>query len=123
VLCVAVLILCYPHVCCAGYDNSALAGYAAAAMTMRTQQAQPAYYGAPAAGGAPAGMQQVQGYGSQAGYGYPVAGGADDNGGRGPAQDNSGYGGGASDTQQGQYGAYRGQQAVQGRVDRSYRPY
>jgi hypothetical protein len=124
-----------------GYDNSALAGYASAAalsQQMRTQQPQQQQYYTTAG----AGMQQQQGYGAPAYGGYPTNGnqgmgaGGDESphaNGRGPVPDGGmgGYGQppqqqdmqGGGPQGQGQYGAYRGQSAVQGRVDRSYRPY
>mmetsp|Transcript_32494 Transcript_32494/g.64466 ORF Transcript_32494/g.64466 Transcript_32494/m.64466 type:complete len:529 (+) Transcript_32494:103-1689(+) len=111
------------------YDNSALAGYASAAAMSQQMRTQQPYYGAQP-GAAPV---QPQGYGAASAYGYApqgngmpdAEGGAD--GAPSHGQDPSGYGGANGQDPslgpQGQYGAYRGQNAAQGRVDRSYRPY
>lgn len=123
-----------------GYDSSALAGYGAAIQQqqqMRThqqappqQQQQPQGYYGSAAGVPP-------GYGAPAGYSMYAAAnggaGAEGNGqdlqggGRNGADASAASAGYAAAAQeqggQGQYGAYRGQGAAQGRVDRSYRPY
>lgn len=134
----------FAHVCIyvttfLGYDSSALAGYASAAamqqqQQMRSQQQQggapqQGYYGAPAGGlPAPYGAPQGGAYGM-----YPNANAGQDAGdlGRSGADvsaASAGYAAAAEQQQQqaqqgGGYGAYRGQAAAQGRVDRSYRPY
>ena len=66
-------------------------------------------------------------YGAPAGGAGPEGNGQDLQGGRNGADASAASAGYAAAAQeqsgQGQYGAYRGQGAVQGRVDRSYRPY
>eukprot|EP01036_Dinobryon_divergens_P022137 gene22137-30373_t len=108
-----------------GYDNNAIAaGYAsAAAMQMRAQQQQQYAYNS--AGQVASGAQMAAGYGGYGVYGAAVPGQA------GAAA--AGYadgsanvaGAAAAGAAGGGYGAgaYRGQGAAQGRVDRSYRPY
>ena len=100
---------------------------------MRSQQQavpQQGYYGAAA-------NVSAGGYGAPAAYGMYPTGGPE--GGDGQQQQarggvdasavSAGYAAAAEQQQQqqaqqgGQYGAYRGQAAAQGRVDRSYRPY
>lgn len=123
---------CNCLLCTTGYDSSAIAGYANAAaiqqQQLRSQQGAPqqGYYGNGA--GLPAG------YGAPAGYGmYPAdvegspSGQEQGRSGAEASAASAGYAA-ASEQQQaaqqnGQYGAYRGQGAAQGRVDRSYRPY
>lgn len=120
-----------------GYDSGAIAaGYAsAAALQMRAQpQQQPQYpyggaalapagYGAAPApygvygGAVPGAPQGAAPAGARLGPGPPGQEPAAAYGAAGPVA-----GAGAVD-QGGNYGAYRGQGAPQGRVDRSYRPY
>lgn len=114
-----------------GYDSSALAGYGAAIQQqqqMRSHQQQSVpqpqqaqgYYGNPA--GVPPGYgAPATGYGM---YGAAVnENGQDVQGGRSGADVSAASAGYAAAAQEQQYGAYRGQGAMQGRVDRSYRPY
>lgn len=109
-----------------GYDTSAIAGYANAAIQqqMRSQQQQPYQYGG-AASNMPANYGAT-GYGYPPAAASPVSAAVQGRMGPGGMEGNTAGYGGAEQQQQpgGTYGgAYRGQGAAQGRVDRSYRPY
>lgn len=121
----------------AGYDSSAIAGYANAAAIQQQQLRSQQQGGAPQQGyyGNAAGLPA--GYGAPGGGGYgmypqggPAEGGNGQDQGRNGADVSAASAGYAAAAEQqqaaqqnGQYGAYRGQGAAQGRVDRSYRPY
>lgn len=118
-----------------GYDSSAIAGYANAAAIQQQQLRSQQQGGAPQQGyyGNAAGLPAGYGAPGGGGYGmYPQGGPAEggngqDRNGADVSAASAGYAAAAEQQQaaqqNGQYGAYRGQGAAQGRVDRSYRPY